>query len=224
MSTDGPILVAPRPVRLAITPYSPVSPNGRALRGKRLASAPVDLLERMQINEEAPAERTGTEWSTSASPLRESAREGSVTPLRSSPSLAAEAWEDFLSVLKPAMDQPLGSAGLFAPFRGAPSFAIERSYRISPRLLSDMSHEQRSPRTPPPDHQMVGLLPLGSPVSRKQTRNPFQRHPSYEVPQLKSPIRWSPVARPSAPARFAIEPLSPTSVPLPSPTASETTD
>jgi hypothetical protein len=82
MPTDGPILVAPRPVRLANAPYPTALPGGRVPRGKRLVSAPVDLLERMHIKDDPQGDGADDERSVRASPLQETSREGSVSPLR----------------------------------------------------------------------------------------------------------------------------------------------
>ncbi|EIW85419.1 hypothetical protein CONPUDRAFT_162619 [Coniophora puteana RWD-64-598 SS2] len=222
---SNPVLVAPRPVRLA-TVFSNTFP--RSPTHIRLVTAPPQ-----QTESTTPKERV------LFSDLNENAQEEKPVELVdkeiSSPSprstLSSEALEEFLSILRPALLSPCASPvsrtrSRAARRSGGPAFAIPASYR--PRILlsrgpapdensGDTTAVARSPngmQAPLPelageDEGDMFLLSrwqvshaLSSPVSRMHTRNPFQRYATSEVPGTPTPC-------------------SPASVPLPAPTPGE---
>jgi len=223
-SSDKPLLVAPRPVRV----------NRNQLT--RFVSAPAEYYERTKLVTDSELD----EMKVGKHPDISSASDKD-TDTRASPrsSLPSEALEEFLAILRPAFFPP-SSPTLRPRLQGSTSLPTF-SYRARPRLelLHDSSKlsaveelEKESPSrqgrssssaTPdnadhPAEHNRMDMdsLPVrwlqanahASPISRLQTRNPFQRHPSYE---------------PTAPhySPMNTSPLSPAAVPLPLPTPDE---
>jgi len=226
---DNPLLVAPRPVRLATPLFARSHPV-------RLVSAS-DHMERLRIadsNSDVDDHKVGLYLDPS---------EKDVASPRSSPrsGLPTEALEEFLSILRPSFFPP-SSPVLFTRRQGAvslPTFQHERSYSYKGRgrleimpQKSDLSMDDIpeisrstqpsrnacSPESTSDDaiSELDDSLPvrwftsnvLSSPISRMHTRNPFQRHPSY--PMNPSPGPVSPMS-----------PLSPAAIPLPLPTPDE---
>jgi len=212
---NTPILVAPRPVRIASEPCPGYSK--RCNTPLRLVSAVADHLERVKIGELDVEER-----------FNSSSPEMDLGSPRSSPrsSLPSEALEEFLSILKPSSFFPPCSP-LRARRNGGsvPCFPIPYRARVlhsrgdSMALMEEKDRPQsctpmRSPEfmiakdESTNDHERYssdlsrwcGSNALSSPVNRFHTRNPFQR-------QIDSSAIFS------AP--------SPASVPLPSPTPEE---
>ncbi|CCL99153.1 uncharacterized protein FIBRA_01168 [Fibroporia radiculosa] len=225
---DNFVLVAPRPVRLANpsgpTPYTHFQnaiqrPQTR-VAGVRLVA---DGVDRIKLGEDVPQEDLKP-----PEPLSE--REH-VSP-RASPrsGLSPEALEEFLSILQsstlrfPPTSPILRSTNANAPhsffYRRATPCSLSPSHQAEGLGLSlaDPADEIRKESTTPAyPFKFIGG-PLASPVSRTQTRNPFQRHPSYDTAftGLLGPLSLSP--SPSLPVAIA---LSPSTVPLPLPTPDE---
>ncbi|KIY74397.1 hypothetical protein CYLTODRAFT_439293 [Cylindrobasidium torrendii FP15055 ss-10] len=193
VSNDNPVLVAPRPVRLA-APFP--------FRTQRLVTDAMERLDELRIS---PA-----------------TSEKDVASPRSSPraALATEALEEFLSILRPSMFPPRSPV-----LRARQSaMAHERSYSSIGRLLAvedaDTSRAAKTPDIGKEDaYELLDRVDelrwltssvISSPVSRTNTRNPFQRHASYQLSLTPSPARSTP--------------LSPAAVPLPLPTPDENAD
>lgn len=153
----------------------------------------------------------------------------------------AEAWDEFMSFLKPSLFQPTPSVGLRGPIRyiTSPTFLPERTFRRSPVLFSHSSEVRPSsgmdmgqvvtvkqtPANGPGEFPVIDvtlsvshrvLICIGSPISRTHTRNPFQRHPSYNVPAEFANSFESPRL-----LTLPEDPISPRKVPLPSPSVDE---
>jgi hypothetical protein len=215
---NAPILVAPRPVRIASEPG--VGYSRRCNTPLRLVSTVADQLERVKISGDMDFE----ERNDSASPEKE------LGSPRSSPrsSLPSEALEEFLSILKPSSFFPPSSPILRARRNtgSLPCFPIPYRARVlhsrgdSITLVEEADRSQSyTPMKSPEflfardeissDHERYssdssrwyGSGALSSPINRLHTRNPFQRQ-TYET----SVILSTP---------------SPASVPLPSPTPEE---
>ncbi|TFK55182.1 hypothetical protein OE88DRAFT_1653909 [Heliocybe sulcata] len=222
---DNLVLVAPRPVRLPAGSHFPLS------RPKHLAPS-ADHSEDVPVADHHETFVVGDSkldvFLDSAAFLgRDSA--SPRAPSRSG--LPSEALEEFLSILRPSsLFSP--SSPLFRARHGPtllrPALA-ERSPQMhalhnlsnspSPVMLGEIDRIVSGRKTPHKllrDKENVNtahetLEPgafhpsvLSSPVSRFQTRNPFQRHASYEVASTE-----------------AGHPMSPARVPLPSPTPTE---
>ncbi|KAI0295567.1 hypothetical protein BC826DRAFT_1008463 [Russula brevipes] len=151
-------------------------------------------------------------------------------------SLPSEALEEFLSILRPSLFPP--RSPVLRPLRYPVSSLHDRTLTIQSKPLGGIDNLSVLPRedsrTPvkqlgaplssrPPalyeneendlrpetPQRSFGSGPLASPISRIHTRNPFQRHASYETSLVPAP--YLPQDRA----------LSPASVALPSPTPSE---
>ncbi|KZT28495.1 hypothetical protein NEOLEDRAFT_1239456 [Neolentinus lepideus HHB14362 ss-1] len=223
---DTTLLVAPRPVRLPAGSHFPlVRPNRLvpALPDHNDDVPPADPRERSIIDES----KLDVFLDSAVSLGRDSV--SPRAPSRSS--LPSEALEEFLSILRPSSlfspSSPLFRAR-HGPTMSLPSFT-ERSPQMralhdlsnspSPVMMGELDRLVNGRKTP---HKLLrdkenadgsheALQPgvfhpsiLSSPVSRYQTRNPFYRHPSYEVGLIE-----------------ADHPMSPSRVPLPSPTPTE---
>ncbi|KAG7097226.1 hypothetical protein E1B28_004597 [Marasmius oreades] len=228
---DTPVLVAPRPVRITAGTPSFHSLVGRA-QPVRLVSAPENL-EHSSLEEV----KTDLLLDLSSSPL-----ERDLSP-RASPrsSLPSEALEEFLSILKP------GLPGFFpprSPIRSRRQVSLPtlpvyshkaraRLERPSSRLeeldVIRSTQSSRINRTPESTDGLDGIdiqvleiddahspfrwftsSVLSSPVSRSNTRNPFQRHAATYT-----------VVHGQPPSATAVSPMSPSTIPLPLPTADE---
>ncbi|KII88687.1 hypothetical protein PLICRDRAFT_176241 [Plicaturopsis crispa FD-325 SS-3] len=226
---DNPVLVAPRPVRL--TGAAP-TPSAHVYRphAVRLVSAPADHFERMRIGEELENNDP-----------RDSSRASSVSPdkdlssPRASPrtALPSEALEEFLSILRPSFFPP--SSPILQTRRYGNTTMPNFSYAYKPRIEL-VSPKVESPtveeigraisaqrKSPEPssggldsDRRWISSAVLSSPVSRTHTRNPFQRHPSYQA----SAARFSPSNMLLSPD-LSSSALSPAAIPLPLPTPDE---
>ncbi|KAM5538992.1 hypothetical protein V8D89_007215 [Ganoderma adspersum] len=215
-SNDNLVLVAPRPVRLAsgAAPFlfhTPVAhrPRSRAA----LLSAAADAFDRLKLVEDHPDQQA------------ELSDKDSLSPRASPRSTPAEALEEFLSILhhptticfqptSPIIRAANHNTHFFTYRRQTPS-------SLSPSLpseglgltLGDHADDKENDAISYP-FKLLGSS-LGSPVSRMQTRNPFQRHPSYEtnVVGLLGPA--------SALSPSPTLALSPAAIPLPLPTPDE---
>ncbi|KAH9981527.1 hypothetical protein BGW80DRAFT_1163240 [Lactifluus volemus] len=218
-NTDNITLVAPRPVRLSN--FSIHIPSPHRQHTFRITSTPAD-----------PDRLFSADPPLDDDPLIHLDSE-SISPKASS--LPSEALEEFLSILRPSLFPP--RSPILRPLRYPVSSLHDRTLSFSKPLggidnLSVLSREDS--RTPvkqlgaplgsraPPQHEneendvrsetpprFFGSGPLASPISRIHTRNPFQRHASYET----SIVSTSYIPQDRA--------LSPASVALPSPTPSE---
>ncbi|ETW85734.1 hypothetical protein HETIRDRAFT_379821 [Heterobasidion irregulare TC 32-1] len=165
-----------------------------------------------------------------------------------SSTLSSEALEEFLSILRPTLFRPQ-SPTLLTRKIPTLAFSHERAHSLSSRSLerlenvpilsSAFRNETRTPfkqtsprlRTPRQEDEEkdnvtelvpirpVGSGPLASPISRIHTRNPFQRHASYET--FKSTGNLFQVGMTPPPQTPAPAPSSPAMIPLPPPTPSE---
>ncbi|TFY65501.1 hypothetical protein EVG20_g5565 [Dentipellis fragilis] len=182
-------------------------------------------------------------------PVRIASNALALRPLpRQSPraNLPSEALEEFLSILRPSLFPPQ-SPPLRA--RRIPlNFSHERStslsakpldrldnvpilredahtpakptaMRISPRLLSPRPYDDENSDIVA--FRTYNSGPLASPISRIHTRNPFQRHPSYEMPFGGAGGLFQAGVSPPPQTPIVFVPNSPTLVPLPPPTPSE---
>jgi len=227
--TEGglPILVAPRPVRIASDPGTAFV--FRSNTPFRLVSAVADRLERVKINGDLDSD------DQKSPAFVDTASDRDLGSPRSSPrsSLTSEALEEFLSILKPSYFFPPSSPILRTRRNGAslPTYPYQykarvinsRSDSISFVDDSDRVRQNSSSRSPEfimdrdngsgdyERHTSDGLRwftsgALSSPISRMQTRNPFS---SYDTAGLLPSNQTTP------------SPLSPAAVPLPSPTPEE---
>jgi len=213
---NTPVLLAPRPVRLTCAPYTFLS---RA-QPVRILSEPVkDSTDRSHSVGEL---KLFTEPSPDSSP-RSSPRTG----------LPSEALEEFLSILKPSMFPPRSPARNYRQ-ASMPSLHHERSFSFKGRARIDgveevenIRSEQSSRNTSlgSPTEAMDGEFQvldmddtpfrwftanvLSSPISRTNTRNPFQRHATYPMTSNFTPLPMPLVS------------LSPAAIPLPLPTPDE---
>ncbi|KAI4525794.1 hypothetical protein EV122DRAFT_201190 [Schizophyllum commune] len=196
----SPVLVAPRPVRLAGAQtnwFAKSSPSSRLL-------AATDGTERTRAaSSSADTESEILDASSDRAPSR-----ASRSPLPS------EAMEEFLSILKPHFFNPPSSpVRTWRPqafHARSPSFAksIELVQSVAPEESEMMRAVQRSRGafTPSPAHtdsaspdEPRRWYPsvLSSPVSRLQTRNPFSRHYADVSPSPSAAL--SPAAVPLPP-------------------------
>ncbi|KAH9998163.1 hypothetical protein BJV74DRAFT_825791 [Russula compacta] len=230
-NTDNITLVAPRPVRLSnfSSNFSIHLPSPHRQHTLRIASAPTDPVDRLfsadsPLDDDALLHLDPDSKSPKASP-------------RASPrsSLPSEALEEFLSILRPSLFPP--RSPILRPLRYPVSSIHDRTLTLPSKPLGGIDNLSILPRedsrtpvkqlgaplssrpplseneenevrseTPP---RFFGSGPLASPISRIHTRNPFQRHASYETSLVPAP--YLPQDRA----------LSPASIALPSPTLSE---
>ncbi|KZT11406.1 uncharacterized protein LAESUDRAFT_720632 [Laetiporus sulphureus 93-53] len=237
---DNFVVVAPRPVRLAAPAASSYAsfqhaihrPQTRVANNVRLVADGVDLLK---LGEEPFDVHDDFASSTKLAPPDSSDRE-SLSP-RASPrsSLPSEALEEFLSILQSSTlcfppTSPIlrpSNTNLNTPH----TFFYARSSSLSPGLsdhglgltLSDTAAEDGT--APPYPFKLLGSAPLASPVSRSHTRNPFQRHPSYDTASTTIAGLLRPLSISPSPAygncSSTVMALSPATVPLPLPTPDE---
>ncbi|KAF8479186.1 hypothetical protein DFH94DRAFT_748275 [Russula ochroleuca] len=227
-NTDNITLVAPRPVRLSN--FSIHLPSPHRQHPLRIASTPADPDERLfsadsPIDDDALLHLDPDSKSPKASP-------------RASPrsSLPSEALEEFLSILRPSLFPPCSP--ILRPLRYPISSLHDRTLTLPSKPLSGIDNLSVLPRDdsrtpvkqlgaplssrapslreneendvrPETPSKFFSSGPLASPISRIHTRNPFQRHASYETSLVPAP--YLPQDRA----------LSPASVALPSPTPSE---
>ncbi|GBE82343.1 hypothetical protein SCP_0407270 [Sparassis crispa] len=229
---ENTVLVAPRPVRLAApTPYSHFrSPVHRPrphtpASSVRLVSTPADAFDRLKLGED-PADGD--------SKYPDSCDRDSVSP-RASPrsNLPSEALEEFFSILNsstlifpPAPTSPIlratntNASHSFFSYRRTPSSSISPSLPSEGLGLTlvDPADDLRKDGEPVAyPFKLLASNALASPVSRMHTRNPFQRHPSYDSAVIFRPPSASPSPSPSPMATA----LSPAAIPLPLPTPDE---
>ncbi|KAL0947402.1 hypothetical protein HGRIS_013515 [Hohenbuehelia grisea] len=242
---DNPLLVAPRPVRIATAPslyiqhYRPPSrsiPSRSNLSAPTFAPTPVEQLEKLRITDDL------TDDDQRASPLSpyDPPSDKPISPCASPrATLPSEALEEFLSILRPSCFPPTspilrGRRTIpTLPYDRPSAYAYKRALVHQPKsdsLGGDEAGADRapsrsavtaSPESAASERDELEDLPvrwytsaaLSSPVSRMHTRNPFQRHPSYEI-TLTSPL-------PTNGASLSPHPLEPAAIPLPLPTPDE---
>ncbi|KAI0256466.1 hypothetical protein BJV78DRAFT_1164568 [Lactifluus subvellereus] len=204
-NTDNITLVAPRPVRLSN--FSIHIPSPHRQHTLRITSTPADPVDRLfsadlPLDDDPVIHLDPDSISPKTSP-------------RASPrsSLSSEALEEFLSILRPSLFPP--RSPILRPLRYPVSSLHDRTLSF-PKPLSGIDNLSVLPRedsrTPvkqlgaplgpraPPQHEneendvrsetplrVFGSGPLASPISRIHTRNPFQRHASYETSFIPSP-------------------------------------
>ncbi|KAI0709082.1 hypothetical protein C8Q76DRAFT_799113 [Earliella scabrosa] len=217
-SNDNFVLVAPRPVRLAAgaAPFSFHNSIAHRPRSRAaILAAPTDAFERLRLVEDHADQQ----------PV-EVIDKDRLSPRPSPRSTPAEALEEFLSILQhtnsfrfqptsPVLRPTTNNASFFAYRRQTPCTLSPSlpSEGLGLTLAGDRADDKENEGVAYP-FKLLGSS-LGSPVSRMQTRNPFQRHPSYEthVAGLLGP------PPPSSPSPTLG--LSPAAIPLPLPTPDE---
>ncbi|KAI9446685.1 hypothetical protein H4582DRAFT_1907584 [Lactarius indigo] len=219
-NTDNITLVAPRPVRL--TNFSIHLPSPHRHHSLRITSTPADPVD--PLDDDPLIHLDPDSLSPKTSP-------------RASPrsTLPSEALEEFLSILRPSLFPPRSPT--LRPIRYPISAFHDRTFSLPPKPLGGIDnlpvlpredsrnptkhtnfasrvlpqHENEEndtrPVTPP---RVFSPGPLASPISRMHTRNPFQRHASYEPPFASG-----------AYLPLQDRTLSPAAIALPSPTPSE---
>ncbi|OCH95503.1 hypothetical protein OBBRIDRAFT_767219 [Obba rivulosa] len=213
---DNIVLVAPRPVRLAAPSASAPYPQFNAVLNRPHARAPSCRVVEEVLDDKLKATEP---------------EEEAVSP-RASPrsNLPSEALEEFLSILNPAtIFFPPTSPVLrptnanvsqhFFPYRRPNSSSISPSLPegLGLTLVDRNDDTQKENDSMPYPFKLIGANALASPVSRVHTRNPFQRHPSYDTAFAGLLGQRSPACSP-APMASA---LSPAAIPLPLPTPDE---
>jgi len=223
MNQNTPILVAPRPVRIA---SESAASSYAMLSGTpyRLVSAVADHYERAKIGGDIDIDEQ------KSAAFIESASSDNLASTRSSPrsSLPSEALEEFLSILNPSFFPP-SSPILRARRNGAslPNYPYQYRARVlhsrgdSITLVEDVDRARYNGSAGSPevtigddatnDHERhdadtfrwFATSTLSSPISRMHTRNPF-------------PVGLLRTNQSSTPS-----PISPRAVPLPSPTPDE---
>jgi len=243
-ASENPLLVAPRPVRLTSAPSTnflyrsrpvrlvsaPVEPSDRT---KTADDAAVDEVKSSVVSELPEAERPSPRLSPRSN-LPSEALEEFLSILRPSffpPSPPRARRAGTTSV--PSFPYPYKSRGRIEFVQQKsdhPSlFGVEEVERArSTQLSRSASSSSDSDRDPDEGDGIAShdfdSLPmrwfssnnLSSPVSRMHTRNPWQRHPSYEI----AFTGLIPSSR-SSPSALSPVPLSPSTVPLPPPTPGE---
>jgi hypothetical protein len=228
-NTDNITLVAPRPVRLSNFSIHLPSPN-RQHHPRRIASTPADSVDRL-LSADSPLDDDPLIH------LDPESKSPKASP-RASPrsSLPSEALEEFLSILRPSLFPP--RSPVLRPLRYPVPSLHDRTLTLSSKPLGGIDNLSVLPRddsrtpvkqsgapvssrapqlceneenglSPETPTRFFSSGPLASPISRIHTRNPFQRHASYETSLVPAP--YLPQDRA----------LSPASVALPSPTPSE---
>jgi len=216
---NSPILLAPRPVRLTCAPYTILS---RAPPVRTFPESARDTTERPHSVGELKFE-IHSENSPDASP-RSSPRSG----------LTSEALEEFLSILKPAIFPPRSpvrnrrqtslpvdfiSTVHEHPFSYKGSVRLESTLEEVENTLSAQSGRSTADgvtsefqvfNLEEPPFRWFPSSVLSSPISRTNTRNPFQRYATY--PMVSSPGAFTPL-----PCRAT----SPAAIPLPLPSPDE---
>jgi hypothetical protein len=225
MNENTPILVAPRPVRIASEPGA----SSYAIRSGtpyRLVSAVADHFERARISGDIDIDEQKASILVESSSL-----DRDLASTRSSPrsSLPSEALEEFLSILNPSSFFPSSSPILRARRNGAslPNYPYQYRARVlhsrgdSVSLVEEIDRGRSSASTRSPECQIerdeaagdherhdsdtfrwFATSALSSPISRMHTRNPFP------VGLLRT-------------TQSTPSPISPRAVPLPSPTPDE---
>ncbi|KAL5511681.1 hypothetical protein ACEPAH_4899 [Sanghuangporus vaninii] len=193
--SDNFVLVAPRPLRVdSFSQRASFSPVARIL------SPPVEARSRVKLpdGESQPVDNSDD--------VPPSSGRNTASPRVN---LSPEALEEFLSILRPSLFSPNSPtfrarrnescSGLAFPLERPQTFRLrEGSHSKSPSLSSANAEDRDNlngtdgTHTTPDvrqsgdnDHPLGNLwrIPgiLESPVSRTHTRNPFQRHPSYDT-------------------------------------------
>ncbi|KAH9946227.1 uncharacterized protein BXZ73DRAFT_95728 [Epithele typhae] len=212
-TNDTLVLAAPRPVRLASGtapfPFHPIAhrPRSRAA----FLSAAADAFDRLRLSDDPD------HYESKPSDITDKENHSPRASPRSTPS---EALEEFLSILQhqsairiqPTSPVIRASNHFFYHRRQTPS-------SLSPSLPSDGlalaigdDADVNGGESITYSYKFIGNA-LGSPVSRVHTRNPFQRHPSYDgavAGLLGPPLSPSPA-----------QSLTPAAIPLPLPTPDE---
>ncbi|CAL1704358.1 unnamed protein product [Somion occarium] len=194
---DNIVLVAPRPVRLATSTYTQFHPS-IVHRPQPRSSEYVDEELRSDQSDREPA-------SPRLSPRS---------------NLSSEALEEFLSILRPSTTllfpptSPIlratkaSVANAYFPYRRTPCSV---SPSIPAEGLGLTAPDEIDKENDSQPFRYFGKGPLASPVARHLTRNPFQRHASYESTVT---TYISTGAKSPSPVNAS---LSPAAIPLPSP-------
>jgi hypothetical protein len=220
---DNPLLVAPRPVRLAAA-------YPHFTRTFKIVPSPYDRPSD-EVENIDDAKHVVSRIQSVQPPDKDSSPRASPRS-----NLPSEALEEFLSILRPAIFPP--SSPVLRPRRnGALAFGV--AYKPKPKIDSSFTKSdqpnsslpEETVQTPtcspePISDHLAGnwdifgpeitsrwhAQVLASPISRMQTRNPFPRHAAHDI--TLSPIHSSPT--------MASTPISPAIVPLPAPSPDET--
>ncbi|PCH38262.1 hypothetical protein WOLCODRAFT_136138 [Wolfiporia cocos MD-104 SS10] len=219
---DNFVLVAPRPVRLTApsqpAPFSPFHnrPQTRVANVRLVG----DAVDRLKLGDSSSQDDVALKPSESATTMAERDPAVPASP-RASPraNLSSEALEEFLSILQSSTLRFPPTSPILRASNGSAFF-----YRRSPHP-SDVpdAADDIDGMTPAYPFKLLGNGSLASPVSRMHTRNPFQRHPSYEaaLSGVFRPLSVSPAPTPAPTSPSAAVALSPATVPLPLPTPDE---
>ncbi|EIM90193.1 uncharacterized protein STEHIDRAFT_145325 [Stereum hirsutum FP-91666 SS1] len=226
---DNLVLAAPRPVRIATFSHMHTSPirqhirlasvpvpdNNSSEEQGRISASPRAVSPRPSLSSEALEEFLSILRFPPQSPTLRARRHPSHNLAFAhdrSHSLSAKPLErlENIPILSPAFGEDARSPGK------------QIGARItSPSLRPPREEDEENRVTPPPSFRVWANGPLASPVSRLQTRNPFQRDPSFEN---KGPglllFPTLPSTSPAPPVFQSVN-ISPSLVPLPSPTPSE---
>jgi len=222
MNENTPILVAPRPVRIA----SESGASSYAMRSGtpfRLVSAVADHFERAKIGGDIDIdEQKATAFVESASSDKD------LASTRSSPrsSLPSEALEEFLSILNPSFFPP-SSPILRARRNGAslPNYPYHYRARVlhsrdSISLVEEIDRARSNASTGSPEFT----------IGKDEAANDHERHDSETLRWYATSTLSSPISRMHTRNPFPIgllrtkstpSPISPQAVPLPSPTPDE---
>ncbi|KAH9004897.1 hypothetical protein EDB86DRAFT_2880306 [Lactarius hatsudake] len=213
-NTDNITLVAPRPVRLAN--FSIHLPSPHRHHSLRIISTPADTVDSLDddyLDPDSLSPKTSPRASPRSAPpsrnffpiLRPSLfppRSPTLRPLR----YPISAFHDRTFSLPP---KPLGGIDNLPVLPREDSRNPTKHTNFASRALPQHENEENDTRpvTPP---RVFSPGPLASPISRMHTRNPFQRHASYEPPFASG-----------AYLPLQDRTLSPAAIALPSPTPSE---
>ncbi|CAL1704357.1 unnamed protein product [Somion occarium] len=193
---DNIVLVAPRPVRLATSTYTQFHPS---------------IVHRPQPRSSYVDEELRSDQSD---------REPASPRLSPRSNLSSEALEEFLSILRPSTTllfpptSPIlratkaSVANAYFPYRRTPCSV---SPSIPAEGLGLTAPDEIDKENDSQPFRYFGKGPLASPVARHLTRNPFQRHASYESTVT---TYISTGAKSPSPVNAS---LSPAAIPLPSP-------
>jgi len=230
---DNPLLVAPRPVRV-----TSAYPHFARPTHFKLVASPVEQSDRVKLSDDT---ENIDEHKQPVRPDSSVSSDKDLPSARASPrsSLPSEALEEFLSicmgwkcpsspVLRPRRNGAVSLPAFGLPYRSRSKvdFLHAKGDLSSITLIEEYEQAPRSPQTLAEQDELENMEiqdldtqrwhiahSLSSPISR--ARNPFLRHPSYDI--AITGIHFS---QPSPPTVSAT-PMSPATVPLPMPTPDE---
>jgi len=230
---DNPLLVAPRPVRV-----TSAYPHFARSTHFKLVASPVELSDHVKLSDDTENIDDHKQPPRVDSSL---SSDKDIPSPRASPrsTLPSEALEEFLSicmgwkcpsspVLRPRRNGAVSLPTFGLPYRSRSKldFIHAKGDLSSIALIEENEQGPRSPQTLHERDELENLEiqdldtqrwhiahSLSSPISR--ARNPFLRHPSYDI--ALSGINFS---QPSPPI-ISATPMSPAAVPLPIPTPDE---